>query len=165
MTHGFDNSGRQYDKEGNLKQWWTNQTISEYVNRTSCFIDQYNSYELEDIKANINGEHTLGENIADNGGLREAYYAYKKYIEKNGTEKKLPGLENYTHEQLFFISLGNLWCEIWTPMSSRWILQNPHCPARIRLKGVLQNSVEFSEAFSCPVGSGMNPSKEKCRIW
>lgn len=114
-----------FDKNGNMRQWWTNKTISEYINRTGCFINQYSSYYLPEISEyvmsndlvkeenvyenfQINGELTLGENIADNGGLREAYHAYQLYKDSFGKEPKLPGFEDYTHEQLLFISFGNV---------------------------------------------------------
>ena len=114
----------------------------------------------------IDGDLTLGENIADNGGMREAFHAYRLYIREHGREKmKLPGLEHFTHEQLFFISFGNLWCESYTPAASRYALEDSHCPGKIRLRGVLTNSHEFANTFKCPRGSGMNPDEPKCRIW
>ncbi|TMW40198.1 hypothetical protein DOY81_014722, partial [Sarcophaga bullata] len=165
LTHGFDDSGRMFDKNGNLVQWWSNDTISEYINRTECFIDQYSHYYLPDIEEYIDGELTLGENIADNGGMREAFHAYRLYVREYGREKmKLPGLEHFTHEQLFFISFGNLWCESYTPAASRYALEDSHCPGKIRLRGVLTNSHEFANTFKCPRGSGMNPDEPKCRI-
>ncbi|XP_073814712.1 M13 family metallopeptidase neprilysin 5 [Musca autumnalis] len=166
LTHGFDDSGRMFDKNGNMVQWWSNETISEYVNRTECFVEQYGRYYLDDIEEYIDGELTLGENIADNGGMREAFHAYRLFIKENGREKmRLPGLEHYSHEQLFFISFGNLWCEAYTPAASRYAVEDSHCPGRFRLKGVLTNSQEFADTFNCPPGSGMNPKGPKCRIW
>jgi len=113
----------------------------------------------------INGELTLSENIADNGGLSEAYRAYQFFIQSNGKEPLLPGLENYTHNQLFFISLGNLWCESQTTTSTRWSLEDSHSPGRIRLRGVLSNSPEFADAFQCKNGTGMYPKINRCRVW
>ncbi|XP_054747358.1 phosphate-regulating neutral endopeptidase PHEX [Anastrepha obliqua] len=166
LTHGFDDSGRMFDKDGNMVQWWSNETIKEYINRTECFVDQYNHYFLPDIEEYIDGELTLGENIADNGGMREAFHAYRMYVKEMGAERvKLPGLEKYSNEQLFFISFGNLWCETYTPAASRYALEDSHCPGKIRLKGVLSNSEEFAQTFKCKRGSGMNPDQKKCRIW
>ncbi|XP_021705831.1 neprilysin [Aedes aegypti] len=165
LTHGFDDSGRQFDKDGNLKQWWTNSTVREYVNRTACFVQQYNGYFIEEAEDYIDGLQTLGENIADNGGVREAFEAYKIYRKNNKKEPLLPGFENFTHEQLFFISYGNLWCESHTASAAKAALDDTHCPGWIRLKGVLSNSPEFSQTFGCKAGSGMNPSADKCRIW
>lgn len=114
----------------------------------------------------IDGELTLGENIADNGGMREAFYAYRLYVQRFGKEgRRLPGLEKYTHEQLFFISFGNLWCETYTPAASRYALEDSHCPGKIRLKGVLANSHEFADTFQCRRGTAMNPNEKKCKIW
>lgn len=114
----------------------------------------------------IDGELTLGENIADNGGMREAYLAYRLYVKEVGRERlKLPGLEHYTHEQLFFIAFGNLWCETYTPAASRYALEDSHCPGQMRLKGVLSNSEEFARTFKCGRGTAMNPDQPKCRIW
>ncbi|XP_026482131.1 neprilysin-1-like [Ctenocephalides felis] len=165
LTHGFDDSGRQYDKEGNLRQWWSEDTVEKYIEKTKCFIDQYSKFYMPDIGEYINGELTLGENIADNGGLREAFAAYQIYIKENGRESYLPGFEDFTHEQLFFLSYGNLWCETSTPESSRWALEDEHCPGKYRLRGVLTNSKEFSKAWKCKLGSGMNPNNDKCTIW
>ncbi|CAG0909402.1 unnamed protein product, partial [Darwinula stevensoni] len=100
----FDNSGRQYDAKGNLVNWWTDATADAFVGRAQCFIDQYNGYDVPELSdSHVNGVATLGENIADNGGLSEAWLAYLKYIERNGTEPSLPGL-NLTTQQLFFVA-------------------------------------------------------------
>ncbi|KAH8306406.1 hypothetical protein KR018_010737 [Drosophila ironensis] len=166
LTHGFDDSGRRFDRFGNMVEWWSNHTIEEYINRTECFVEQYSNYLLTDIDEYVDGELTLGENIADNGGMREAFYAYRLYVKEMGRERaKLPGLEHYTHEQLFFISFGNLWCETYTPAASRYALADSHCPGKIRLQGVLSNSEEFARTFKCARGTAMNPNHPKCRIW
>uniref|UniRef100_A0AAG5CRY6 Peptidase M13 C-terminal domain-containing protein n=1 Tax=Anopheles atroparvus TaxID=41427 RepID=A0AAG5CRY6_ANOAO len=165
LTHGFDDSGRQFDKNGNLKQWWTNKTVQEYVNRSMCFVNQYSRYYIPEADDYIDGLLTLGENIADNGGVREAFRAYQLYVKNSGKEALLPGFEGYSHEQLFFISYGNIWCESHTRAAAKAYLDDSHCPGKFRLKGVLTNSPEFSQTFGCKLGTGMNPSKEKCRIW
>ncbi|KAL2723788.1 endothelin-converting enzyme isoform X3, partial [Vespula maculifrons] len=164
LTHGFDNSGRQYDSNGNLRQWWTNETIFEYTERTRCFIDHYNSYYEDEVDDYVNGELTLGENIADNGGLREAVIAYERWKARHGQEALLPGFTHLTHQQLLFLSFAHLWCESYTALSLKWMLQDSHCPGHVRLRAVLKNSKEFSEAWKCPLGSNMNPVK-KCRLW
>uniref|UniRef100_A0A182ME88 Peptidase M13 N-terminal domain-containing protein n=1 Tax=Anopheles culicifacies TaxID=139723 RepID=A0A182ME88_9DIPT len=164
LTHGFDDSGRQFDKNGNLKQWWTNKTVQEYVNRTMCFVKQYSQYYIPEADDYIDGLLTLGENIADNGGVREAFRAYQLYMKNVGKEPLLPGFEDYTHEQLFFISYGNIWCESNTQAAAKAYLDDSHCPGKFRLKGVLTNSPEFSQTFSCKSGTVMNPRKDKCRI-
>jgi membrane metallo-endopeptidase-like protein 1 len=92
ITHGFDDKGRQFDKDGNLKQWWNNATIQAFRQRTQCIIDQYSNYELDDVGLPINGRMTQGENIADNGGLKQAYRAYRKWVGRHGEEPLLPGI-------------------------------------------------------------------------
>jgi membrane metallo-endopeptidase-like protein 1 len=99
ITHGFDDKGRQFDKDGNLKQWWNNATIQAFRQRTQCIIDQYSNYELDDVGLPINGRMTQGENIADNGGLKQAYRAYRKWVGRHGEEPLLPG--RGIHQTLF----------------------------------------------------------------
>lgn len=91
ITHGFDDKGRQFDKDGNLKQWWNNATVQAFRQRTQCIIDQYSAYKLDDVGLYINGRMTQGENIADNGGLKQAYRAYRKWVGHHGEEPLLPG--------------------------------------------------------------------------
>ncbi|XP_076683481.1 M13 family metallopeptidase neprilysin 5 [Andrena cerasifolii] len=164
LTHGFDNSGRHYDSNGNVRQWWTNETIFEYTEKTECFIEHYNTYYEVEVDDYIDGERTLGENIADNGGLREAVIAYERWKARHGQEPLLPGFTHLTHEQLVFLGFAHLWCESYTPKALKWILEDSHCPGHVRLLGVLKNSKEFSEAWKCPAGSNMNPPN-KCHLW
>ncbi|XP_058792667.1 endothelin-converting enzyme homolog isoform X2 [Phymastichus coffea] len=164
LTHGFDNSGRRFDSLGNLKQWWSNETISKYTDKTTCFIEQYNDYYVPEVAAHIDGELTLGENIADNGGLREAYNAYQLWKKKHGNEPLLSGFGDLTHEQLFFLGYAHMWCESYTTIGLRWMLEDPHCPGHVRLTMVLRNSEDFSKTWKCPTGSKMNP-KKKCQLW
>ncbi|XP_076659476.1 M13 family metallopeptidase neprilysin 5 [Halictus rubicundus] len=164
LTHGFDNNGRHYDSVGNVRQWWTNETILEYTAKTECFIKHYNGYYEEEVDDYVDGERTLGENIADNGGLREAVIAYERWKARHGQEPLLPGFTHLTHEQLVFLGFAHLWCETYTSKALRWVLLDSHCPGHVRLYGVLKNSEEFSKAWQCPVGSNMNPRK-KCHLW
>ncbi|UXI15420.1 Pre-mRNA-splicing factor 38A [Sarcoptes scabiei] len=132
ITHGFDDRGRQFDKNGNMKQWWNNQTIKRFRERAQCIIDQYSSYVLEDINANVNGRMTQGENIADNGGLKQAYRAFKKWERQNGIEPLLPGL-NLTHDQLFFLNYAQIWCGSMRPEDAlNKIRSSVHSPGPIR---------------------------------
>ncbi|KAI1296489.1 Neprilysin-2 [Halotydeus destructor] len=164
ITHGFDDKGRQFDKNGNLKQWWNNATVERFRERASCIIDQYSSYVLEDIGLNINGKMTQGENIADNGGLKQSYRAFKKWEDAYGVEPLLPGL-NLTHDQLFFLNYAQIWCGSMRPEDAlSKIRSSVHSPGPIRVLGPLSNSRDFSKAFSCPLGSRMNP-KKKCSVW
>ncbi|XP_011870542.1 PREDICTED: neprilysin-11-like, partial [Vollenhovia emeryi] len=164
LTHGFDNSGRHFDGDGNLRQWWTNETISEYSDRTQCFIDHYDTYYENEVDDYINGKRTLGENIADNGGLHEAVVAYERWKTRHGREPLLPGFTQFTHEQLLFLSFAHLWCESYTATSLKWMLGDSHCPRHVRVQAVLKNSKEFSATWNCPAGSNMNPSR-KCHVW
>ncbi|RWS03047.1 neprilysin-2-like protein, partial [Dinothrombium tinctorium] len=164
ITHGFDDKGRQYDKDGNLKQWWNNATIERFRERAQCIIDQYSNYVLKDVELNINGKMTQGENIADNGGLKQAYRAFRKWVEKHGTEPLLPGL-NLNHDQLFFLNYAQIWCgSMRREDAINKIRSSVHCPGPIRVKGPLSNSLDFSRAYNCPLGSEMNPVK-KCSVW
>lgn len=164
ITHGFDDKGRQFDKDGNLKQWWNNATINRFRQRTQCIIDQYSSYVLEDINLNVNGKMTQGENIADNGGLKQAYRAYKKWVSREGEELLLPGL-NLTHDQLFFLNYAQIWCGSMRPEEAlNKIRSSVHSPGPIRVLGPLSNSFDFAKAYNCPPGSRMNPVN-KCSVW
>ncbi|KAJ0176268.1 hypothetical protein K1T71_008442 [Dendrolimus kikuchii] len=164
ITHGFDNYGRQFDKNGNLLPWWSNQTIESFVNMTQCFIDQYSTYYMPEVDEHVDGKKTLGENIADNGGLREAIAALKEHVSKYGPEEKLPGFEHMTFEQLFFLSFGNLWCGVSTRDSLKADLDDEHSPQQFRAQGALQNNEDFARVWHCPPGSKMNPSK-RCIIF
>ncbi|KAK9763360.1 hypothetical protein K7432_010027 [Basidiobolus ranarum] len=171
LTHGFDNKGSLFDKFGKQRQWWDNSTIKAFNKKTECLITQYSK-----LKVRVNGQSlpinpklTLGENIADNAGVIEAYNAWKrsttdpkKYRLNN---PKLPGLENMTAEQLFFISFGRMWCSnIQDTASLHKLRIDTHSPDNHRVNGVLRNNKQFAEAFKCPLGSPMNPPK-KCTIW
>ncbi|CAG9788406.1 unnamed protein product [Diatraea saccharalis] len=243
-------AGRQFDKNGNYRPWWTNETVQSFVNMTECFIDQYSSFyvrelrkyqlqtmleklavqqprlvnrstplllhdnarphtaqqtatKLEELqleclrhppyspdlaptdyhffeqqitiffeilitfckeKYYVDGKKTLGENIADNGGVKEAFAALQHHLRKHGPEPKLPGFEDMTSEQMFFISYANLWCEVPTIDALEYEIDDEHSPHQFRPKGSLQNNEEFARAWHCPPGSKMNPIT-KCIIF
>ncbi|XP_026670737.1 neprilysin-2 isoform X1 [Ceratina calcarata] len=164
ITHGFDDQGRQFDKDGNLVDWWAPQTKENYLERAECIIHQYGNYTVEDVGLNLNGINTQGENIADNGGIKEAYLAYQEWVKRNHAEAKLPGLP-YTPEQLFWISAANTWCSKYRPEAMKLrITTGFHSPGKFRVLGPLSNMEEFAKDFNCPVGSKMNPEK-KCSVW
>lgn len=165
ITHGFDDRGRQYDKHGNLAQWWNDQAINNFKEKAQCVIDQYGNFTVEDINMNLNGVNTQGENIADNGGLKQAFKAYRNWVARQGKEEPLlPGL-GFTHNQLFFINFAQLWCVLTRDAALiNRIRTGMHSPGRFRVIGSAQNSPEFAKAFNCPVGSYMNP-KKKCTVW
>jgi len=165
ITHGFDDQGRQFDAEGNLKQWWEPATETNYLEKAQCIIWQYGNYTAQPIGINLNGVNTQGENIADNGGIKEAYMAYSRWAEMNPKEPQLPGFLKYSPKQMFWISAGNTWCSKYRAFAlERRIRTGAHSPGPFRVKGPFSNTPQFAQDFNCPVGSGMNPVK-KCEVW
>uniref|UniRef100_A0A3P8XB43 Phosphate regulating endopeptidase homolog, X-linked n=1 Tax=Esox lucius TaxID=8010 RepID=A0A3P8XB43_ESOLU len=168
LTHGFDNNGRKYDKDGNLDQWWSNASISAFTHKTQCMINQYNGYYWEEAGLNVRGKRTLAENIADNGGIREAFKAYRRWIEnsRGGVEEPLlPGL-GLNNNQLFFVSYAHVRCNSYRPEAARDQIQSgAHSPPKYRVIGAMSNFEEFHQAFSCPDSSIMKRGVESCRIW
>ncbi|GAB1602197.1 endothelin-converting enzyme homolog isoform X2 [Argonauta hians] len=162
LTHGFDDQGREYDKHGNLRPWWNNASIARFQKQTECMVKQYSAYTIN--KEHINGKTTLGENIADNGGLKSAYHAYEEWVRTHEPELPLPAL-GLTHNQLFFLGFAQVWCSSATKetMHTR-LLNDPHSPNNYRVIATLSNSRDFAEQYHCPSGSRMNP-KEKCEVW
>ncbi|XP_032903922.1 endothelin-converting enzyme 1 isoform X4 [Amblyraja radiata] len=162
LTHAFDDQGREYDKDGNLRSWWKNSSVEAFKNQIECMVEQYNNYSINSEQ--VNGRKTLGENIADNGGLKAAYHAYENWIKKDGEEMILPAL-GLTNRQLFFVGFAQVWCSIRTPESDHeGLITDPHSPSMYRVIGTIANSVEFSQHFNCPQGSLMNPL-QKCEVW
>ncbi|XP_039285677.1 endothelin-converting enzyme homolog [Nilaparvata lugens] len=162
LTHAFDDQGREYDKFGNLHQWWNNKTIDKFKSQIDCIVKQYSNYQLNN--KHLNGKNTLGENIADNGGLKAAFRAYQDWASRNKEEQQLPAL-NLTHEQLFFLGFAQVWCSASTEEAmSLQIEKDAHAPSKFRVIGSLSNSIEFARVFNCPLGSKMNP-KDKCEVW
>ncbi|KAL5244165.1 hypothetical protein ACI65C_011575 [Semiaphis heraclei] len=166
LSHNYDNTGRLYNELGNVAQWWSNRSYEEYTKRTSCLISHYNDIEIVSHNKSfvVNGVLTLDENIADIAGLKEAYYAYRRYVDVHGQEPRLPGMERYSQEQLFFLGYANQYC-YYDDGDSQFDNFNSHSPNVVRVRGVLSLSQEFAKAWSCPIGSPMNPKKEKCQIW
>jgi putative endopeptidase len=160
LTHGFDDEGRQFDAHGNLRDWWTPEDGKQFDERASCISDQYSQYvAVDDIK--INGQLTLGENVADLGGLMLAYVAWKN--ETRG--QKLDSIDGFTPEQRFFIGYGQSWCENTRDETKRiYATIDPHSPEKYRTNGVVSNVPEFQQAFHCKAGSAMVREK-RCRVW
>uniref|UniRef100_A0A2K6K9W1 Membrane metalloendopeptidase like 1 n=1 Tax=Rhinopithecus bieti TaxID=61621 RepID=A0A2K6K9W1_RHIBE len=165
ITHGFDDNGRNFDKNGNMMDWWSNFSTQHFREQSECMIYQYSNYswDLAD-EQNVNGFNTLGENIADNGGVRQAYKAYLKWMAEGGKDQQLPGLD-LTHEQLFFISYAQVWCGSYRPeFAVQSIKTDVHSPLKYRVLGSLQNLAAFADTFHCAQGTPMHP-KERCRVW
>ena len=160
LTHGFDDEGRQFDAQGNLRDWWTADDAKEFEKRASCTSDQYSQYVIvDDIK--INGKLTLGEDVADLGGLLLAYLA----SQDANKGKDLQPIDGFTPEQRFFIGYGQSWCSLERPEVQRLrATVDPHSPARYRTNGVVSNLPEFQKAFSCKAGAPM-VRENRCRIW
>jgi predicted metalloendopeptidase len=165
FLHGFDNTGRQFDKFGNMVEWWGNASAQEYVKRSKCFQDEYSKFEVNGHR--LNGLLTLGENIADNGGLKLSYAAYNRWASKNTDETRdqlLPGL-NMTRSQQFFLAAAQVWCGSATEQAVVQSIQtDEHSPGRYRVIGAFRNTLEFAEAFSCSKTAALNPP-EKCSMF
>ncbi|MGC1448717.1 MAG: M13 family metallopeptidase [Candidatus Sulfotelmatobacter sp.] len=160
LTPGFDDEGRQFDAQGNLRDWWTEDDGKEFVKRASCISDQYSTYTIvDDIK--INGKLTLGEDVADLGGLFLAYMAWKD----DTKGQKLEPLDDLTPEQRFFVGYGQSWCGHSRDETKRLrATVDPHSPEKYRANGVVSNMPEFQEAFHCKAGSPM-VNQNRCRVW
>uniref|UniRef100_A0A8C8F691 Endothelin converting enzyme-like 1 n=1 Tax=Oncorhynchus tshawytscha TaxID=74940 RepID=A0A8C8F691_ONCTS len=162
LTHGYDDWGGQYDRHGNLKQWWTEESYKKFQKKAECIVKLYDNFTVYNQK--VNGRLTLGENIADMGGLKLSYFAYQKWIREHGPERPLPGLK-YTHEQLLFIAFAQNWCMKRRSQSIYLqLLTDKHAPEHYRVIGSVSQFDEFARVFHCPKGSPMHPVK-KCSVW
>jgi putative endopeptidase len=169
MTHGFDDQGSKYDGHGNRIEWQTAEDRKKFTERTDCEVKEYDGFEAspahDDLPAqNLKGALTLGENTADNGGLRIAYLALLDTLATEGKsiDDKIDG---YTAAQRYFLSFGQIWCQTQTDQSARQsALTDPHSPGRWRTNGSVQNFEEFGKAFGCKKGQPMYP-ENSCRVW
>jgi endothelin-converting enzyme/putative endopeptidase len=158
LTHGFDDQGRQFDGDGNLKDWWAASDAEAFKERANCIVDEYSGFEAT-ADVHLNGRLTLGENSADNGGIRLAYMAML-----DGLANKVK-IDGYTPQQRFFIGYAQIWCGNATEESLRLRAQtDPHSPGKYRVDGVVSNMPEFGEAFGCKVGQPMRKANA-CRVW
>ncbi|TVY59100.1 Endothelin-converting enzyme, partial [Lachnellula suecica] len=154
LSHAFDSTGRHYDQNGNYTDWWTNSTVEGFENRTQCFVDQYGKFTVpgpDGSPLHVNGKLTLGENIADAGGITAAFAAWKNRAAETPNED-LPGLEHFTQKQLFFVSYANWWCgKSRKETAINRIYTDPHAPKWARILGTMANSRDFKESFECGV--------------
>ena len=164
LTHGFDDEGRKFDPQGNLRDWWTEQDGKEFEKRASCVSDEYSGFTaVDDLK--LNGKLTLGENTADNGGARIALMALENEIAQDKTGKLAQKVDGYTPEQRFFLAFARIWCEKRRPEFSRMLTTvDPHSPGKFRVEGVVENMPEFQKAWGCHAGQPM-VSANMCRVW
>lgn len=160
LTHGFDDQGRQFDAKGNLRDWWTPADAKAFEERSACFVNEYSNFSpVPGVK--LNGKLTLGENTADNGGVRIALLALLSTPGAGGEQK----IDGFTPEQRLFLSFGQIWCENQRDELLRLRAQtDPHSPGKFRVNGVVQNMPEFQKAFSCKAGQPM-VSANACHVW
>ncbi|HUO25601.1 MAG TPA: M13 family metallopeptidase [Candidatus Aquilonibacter sp.] len=163
LTHGFDDEGRQFDGKGNLEDWWTPEDEKKFKEKTDCEVKEYDNFVVtDDVK--INGRLTLGENTADNGGLRLSYIAFLADAKRKMIDMKSKQ-DGYTPLQQFFLGYGQNWCGETRPAAERLQVQtDPHSPRKFRVNGVVQNMPEFGESFGCKPGQPMMPVNA-CRVW
>jgi putative endopeptidase len=165
MTHGFDDQGAKYDLHGNVRVWWTPEDLAKFKERTECEAKEYDGFEVAPGQ-NLNGHLTLGENTADNGGLRIAYQALMETLAQEGAQAEDAKIDGYTPAQRFFISFGQVWCENRTEQSARVSAKvDPHSSGEWRTNGTVQNFDEFGKAFGCHTGQPMMPADGGCRAW
>jgi endothelin-converting enzyme/putative endopeptidase len=162
LTHGFDDQGRKFDADGRLAEWQPPQVGEKFERQTQCLEDLYGSFDVQP-RIKVNGRLTLGENIADLGGVQVAFNAYKDYI--GNRPASAPTVEGMTDDQLFFIAYAQTWCTLTRPQTERMLAAiDPHAPPRFRVNGPLANTPEFAAVFSCREGTPMRP-KTKCLVW
>lgn len=162
LSHGFDDQGRKFAPDGQLRQWWEEAASERFETEAACVSDLYSGYEIEPGVA-VNGKLTLGENIADLGGVKQAYKAYKSWESRHEvSDSMVPGL---TPDQLFFVAFGQVWCSLTTPEQARLrVTTDSHSPARFRVIGPISQNEDFAKAFQCAEDTPMNP-KNKCEVW
>ena len=163
LTHGFDDEGRQFDASGNLKDWWTADDAKKFNERADCVVKEYNGFVAVD-DLHVNGRLTLGEDLADLGGLRIAYLAYMERARQNNVDP-LHSTDGFTPAQRFFLSYAQGWCTSTRPESMRLMVQtDPHAPEAYRVNGVVVNLPEFQQAFHCTAKEPM-VAKQRCSVW
>jgi putative endopeptidase len=162
LTHGFDDQGALFDPEGNLKNWWTSEDEKAFKERTQCIVDEYDQFVAVD-DVHVRGKLTLGENTADNGGLRIAHMALMKSLADSG--KQSEKIDGFTPEQRLFLGWGQIWCQKQTDEMARMLaLNNEHSPGNYRANGVVQNMPEFQKAWGCKTGQPMVRANA-CHVW
>jgi predicted metalloendopeptidase len=162
LSHGFDDQGRQFDADGNLRDWWTAKDAEEFKKRADCIADEYSGFSpVEGV--NLNGRLTLGENGADNAGIRLAFMALLSAMGDGSVSNEK--LDGFTPQQRFFLGYAQIWCQNERPEAAKTLARtDPHSPGEFRVDGVLQNMPEFANAFSCAEGQAMVSAKA-CRVW
>jgi predicted metalloendopeptidase len=161
LTHGFDDSGSQFDPQGRMIPWWSAEIRNKFDEQTACVSAQYSGFEVEP-GLNVNGDLTLGENIADIGGAKAAFRAWKAYEAK---APLAPATASLTNDQLFWVAMAQGWCTVASPEYVKTqVMTDPHSPPRFRVNGTAQNLPDFHTAFQCQPGQPMRPEKA-CTVW
>ena len=162
LTHGFDDEGRKFDPQGNLRDWWTPEDAKAFEQRASCIANEYGNFvAVDDLK--LNGKLTLGENTADNGGARIAYNALEQTLAESS--KQHDRIDGFTPEQRFFLGFARVWCQKRRPEFSRMLVTiDPHSPGKYRVNGTVQNMPEFQKAWGCKAGQAM-VAQNSCHVW
>ncbi|MCX5745108.1 MAG: M13 family metallopeptidase [Proteobacteria bacterium] len=161
LTHGFDDQGALFDGDGNLVNWWSTADKAAFEAKAACVADQYATFEAAP-KQYVNGKLTLGENIADLGGVKMAWNAYRT-LRKAADQRYVA--DGYTEDQQFFLAVGQAWCSKARPAETqRRLTVDVHAPAKFRIYGALRNMPEFATAFGCAAGTPMRPARS-CAVW
>jgi endothelin-converting enzyme/putative endopeptidase len=163
LTHGFDDEGRQFDAQGNLRDWWSPAVSTEFDQRAQCVEKQFDGYVVVD-DAHVKGKLTLGENIADLGGVKLSFATFERAEKEHPST---PVIGGFTPEQQFFVGFAQSWCANYRPEALRLLVAtNPHSPPKYRVVGPLSNLTEFATAFACKPGTAMaRPAGERCEVW
>jgi len=161
LTHGFDDQGAQFDGDGNLRNWWQKDDLAKFADKGKCVADQYSTFEVLPRKY-IQGQLTLGENIADMGGVKMAFRAYRA-LRRDAAKTYIA--DGFSEDQQFFLAVGQAWCSRERPAETeRRLTVDPHSPPKFRVYGALRNLPEFADAFHCAAGTPMRPAKT-CTVW
>ncbi len=162
LTHGFDDSGRKFDGDGVMREWWAPEVASKFETQTQCIIDTYSALEVQP-GTKLKGELTLGENIADFGGLKESFAAYQQWVAENGPEPEI--IDGLTNEQLFFVANAQSWCTVSSPEFDKLLANiDPHSPPKFRVNVPSSQFSGFWQAFSCGEGTPMH-AEQVCSVW
>ncbi|CAF1324461.1 unnamed protein product [Rotaria sordida] len=166
IAHSLDDNSRDHGMYENEFSLWTNETIEALNERMKCVVNQYNNYTFTQVNRQLEGERTQSENLADIIGLKQAFFAYKKWTKsQKNVDKKLPGLTKYSNEQMFFINFGYTWCKIMSDeVANIYLTHDTHSPSEFRVIGSTSNFIEFDQAFGCKPGQG-NSRMNKCYFW
>jgi len=163
LTHGFDDQGSRFDEEGRMKQWWDAAVQAQYDSKKTCFEEVYSSYTIEG--EHVNGNLTIGENIADNGGMRIAWLALQQLVASSTTNDSDAAAVTRVANSQFFLAWGQTWCSKTQPkMAKLDLLTDAHSPDSVRVNAVLSNFEPFAQTFQCAAGARMNPAS-KCQVW